>query len=136
MRRYGRVDSSVKATRELKAPARRLGVCQLFLEGENGDTFLDWIFINETLEQKGEDWVVAALVDGSIGYYGAQSARIVVEEFKRGETENYSERCIALYKCDLLSEMVHDIKYFQRREESDQKGAQKLIKRVQESRTL
>ncbi|MDG6995602.1 MAG: hypothetical protein JRN52_06750 [Nitrososphaerota archaeon] len=127
----------MKATCELTAPARALGVCQLFLERENEeDTFLDWIFINETLEQKGEDWVVAALVDGSIGYYTAQSARIVVEEFKRGETENYSERCIALYKCNLLSEMVHDIKYFQRREESDQKGAQKLIKRVQESRTL
>lgn len=126
----------MKTAFELTALDKALGVCQLFMEKENEeDIFLDWIFINETLEQKGEDWVVAALVDGSIGYYGAQSARIIVEEFKRGETENYSERCIALYKCDLLKELVHDIKYFHRREESDQEGAQKLIKRIQESRT-
>ena len=77
--------------------------------------------------------MVAALVDGSIGYYGPASARIVVEEFKRGETENYSERCIAIFRCDLLKELVHDIKYFERREENDKEAARELIKRIQET---
>ena len=101
---------------------------------EKEDSFLEWIFVNKTIEQNGEDWVSAALVDGSIGYYGPESAGIVVEEFKRGETENFSERCMALYKCDLLKELVHDIKYFERREQNDGEGARRLIRTIQQAK--
>ena len=83
------------------------------------------MMINKVLEEKGEDWLCAALVDGSIGYYSPTSARIIVREFKRGETENYSERCIALYKCNLLKELVHDIRSFESRENYDNDGAQR-----------
>ena len=96
------------------------------------ESFLEWIRINKTIEEKGEDWLCAALVDGSIGYYTPTSARIIVQEFKRGETENYSERCIALYRCNLLKEIVHDIRSFESRENYDREGIQRLIKSMQE----
>ena len=96
------------------------------------EVFLEWIMVNKIIEEKGEDWLCAALVDGSIGYYTPDSARIIVREFKRGETENYSERCIALYKCNLLKELVHDIRSFERRESYDVKGVQRLIRKMQE----
>lgn len=96
------------------------------------EIFLEWIRINKTIEEKGEDWLCAALVDCSIGYYTPTSARIIVQEFQRGETENYSERCIALYKCNLLKELVHDIRSFESRENYDREGAQRLIESMQE----
>lgn len=96
------------------------------------EMFLQWIYVNRILEEKGEDWLCAALVDGSIGYYTPTSARIIVQEFKRGETENYSERCIALYRCNLLKELVHDIRSFENRESYDIEGAQRLIRKMQE----
>lgn len=98
------------------------------------ESYLAWIFVNKTLEEKGEDWLCAALVDGSIGYYTPASARIIVQEFKRGETESYSERCIALYRCNLLKEMIHDIRSFERRENYDKEGAQRLIRTVNGAR--
>ena len=96
------------------------------------ESFLAWIFVNRTLEEKGEDWLCAALVDGSIGYYTSTSARIIVQEFKRDETESYSERCIALYRCNLLKEMIHDIRSLESRENYDKEGAQRLIRKMQE----
>ena len=106
------------------------------ITSENADfdeeIFLEWIVVNKILEEKGENWLCAALVDGSIGYYTPTSAKIIVQEFERGETENYSERCIALYRCNLLKELVHDIRSFENHENYDSEGVQRLIRKMQE----
>ena len=54
--------------------------------------------VEDALNNKGELWVIAALVDGSIGYYQPNSAHITLERFKQGEIKWYSERCSACFR--------------------------------------
>jgi hypothetical protein len=69
------------------------------------------------IEQKGEDWAVAAIVDGSIGYYTPLSARMVVKAFLKGATKCWSERCIACFKGDLEVMLMDDFQRFLHLEE-------------------
>lgn len=55
-------------------------------------------YIQDTLNNKGELWVIAALVDGSIGYYQPHSAQIAINRFKQGHIKWYSERCSACFR--------------------------------------
>ncbi len=64
------------------------------------------------LEEKGEDWVVAAMVEGSIGYHSPAHARILINDIKDGRTTDACERCLAFFKGDLLAMVNHDIKGF------------------------
>lgn len=68
--------------------------------------------ILETIEDKGENWVVAAMIEGSIGYHSQAHARRIIENVKKGETEDYCERCIACFGRDLLAMVKHDIDGF------------------------
>ena len=54
--------------------------------------------IDETLRDKGDLWVIAALVDGSIGYYQPRSASVTLDRFKAGDIHFYSERCSACFR--------------------------------------
>lgn len=68
--------------------------------------------ILKTLEEMGEEWVVAAMIEGSIGYHSPAHARRLIENIKKGETEDYCERCATCFKRDLLAMMKHDIDGF------------------------
>lgn len=70
--------------------------------------------IDLVIKHKGEAWVIAALVDGSIGYYSPHSAKIALEDYQRGSNESWAERSMACFHCDLLKEILHDIKGFAR----------------------
>ena len=59
--------------------------------------------ILKTLEEKGDDWVVAAMIEGSIGYHSVKGARILIEDINNGRTMDACERCIAGFKGDLLA---------------------------------
>lgn len=83
--------------------------------------------IAKALEEKGEEWVVAALVDGSIGYHTPNHARILIKKFKEGVKEDYCERCLALYKGDLVTMMFWDIFRFERIEKKDPKKVSRII---------
>ncbi len=64
--------------------------------------------LKEILQEKGEDWLIAALVDGSIGYHTPQGAKRLIESALQGETKDYCERCLAVYKGDLLRMIEYD----------------------------
>jgi hypothetical protein len=70
--------------------------------------------ILKTLEEKGDDWVVAAMIAGSIGYHSVGDARILIEDIRNGRTADACERCIACFKGDLLSMVKYDIDGFKR----------------------
>ncbi len=70
--------------------------------------------ILKTLEEKGEDWIVAAMIEGSIGYHSVKGARILIEDIRKRRTTNACERCIACFKGDLLSMVKYDIDGFKR----------------------
>ena len=65
--------------------------------------------LREILKEKGMDWLIAAMVDGSIGYHSPQSARRLIESALKGETRDACERCIACYKGNLLDMIESDV---------------------------
>ncbi len=68
--------------------------------------------ILKTVEERGEDWVVAAMIEGSIGYHSPAQARRLIENVKKGATEDWCERCTACFNRDLLAMVKHDIDGF------------------------
>ena len=68
--------------------------------------------IEQALREKGEDWVMAAMVDGSVGYHRPTSARRLIAEYIEGERECWLERCLELYDADLERMVLSDIERF------------------------
>ncbi len=68
--------------------------------------------ILKALEEMGEDWVVAAMIEGSIGYNSLWHTRYLTENIREGETQGWCERCTACFKGDLLAMVKHDIDGF------------------------
>jgi hypothetical protein len=68
--------------------------------------------ILKTLEEMGEDWVVAAMIEGSIGYHNPGHSRRLIKNIRKGETKDWCERCTACFKGDLLAMVKHDIDGF------------------------
>ncbi len=76
--------------------------------------------IDAALKEKGETWVIAAMVDGSIGYHTADHAKRIIQRFRKGKTVDYCERCAACYSCDLTIMLAHDVIRFEQLEASKQ----------------
>lgn len=68
--------------------------------------------IHNALRDKGEAWVIGAMVEGSIGYHTPKHALRLINEFKSGETTDWCERCDACFNCDLIQMMYFDISTF------------------------
>jgi hypothetical protein len=83
--------------------------------------------------QRGRDWLVAAIVHGSIGYYTPLGSENILNSYIRGERENYSERCVTCFQCDLEKEILHDIAAF---ESLDQSTKTKLVETIREVRKM
>ena len=87
-------------------------------------------YVNKILEEKGEDWIVAAMVEGSIGYHTPKHARALIRRFRKGERKDYCERCIACFKCDLVEMIWWDVVRFEELEERDPKKVKRLLEFV------
>lgn len=82
--------------------------------------------IDQALAEHGEDWLVAALIEGSIGYYQPTTAmNNVVIPYKKGEETCYSERAFACFAADLLWMLWSDVDMFNRKDPETQR--QKLL---------
>ena len=82
--------------------------------------------IDEALTEHGEDWLLAALIEGSTGYYQPKSAMNgVVEPYKRGEEVCYSERAYACFRGDLIWMLWCDVDTFNMKDPAIQQ--QKLL---------
>jgi len=88
--------------------------------------------IRTVLEDKGRgnDWLVAAIVHGSIGYYTPLGAQNCIDEYLRGQRENYSERCTTSFGSDLEKEILHDLNSFESLPSDKQNRVLDIIKQV------
>jgi hypothetical protein len=79
---------------------------------------------------RGLDWLVAAIIHGSMGYYTPLGAENLVNDCLRGERENYSERCSTCFHTDLEKEIMHDISAFEELSADKQRKLTQTIKEV------
>jgi len=89
-------------------------------------------YIRKVVEEKGEDWVVAAMVEGSIGYHTPHHARRLIRDYLGGRKRDACERCLCCYGGNLEEMIWHDIKAFEYVEEKMPQKARKLIEVVKE----
>ncbi len=89
--------------------------------------------ILKALEEKGEDWVVAAMIEGGIGYHSPGHARRLIKNIREGETQDWCERCTACFKGDLLAMVKHDIDGFRL---VSQVKADRLVKAAPQLETM
>ena len=88
------------------------------------------------LKEKGDEWVMAALIEGSIGYHTPAHARDLVERFKKGYRYDYCERCICCYNCELDTMMFFDVLSFERLEKRDPEKVKRLIEFIKKVEKL
>jgi hypothetical protein len=81
--------------------------------------------IEAVLRDKGENWLIAAMVDGSIGYHSPGDARRLIAQYKDGARQCGLERCIACFGWDLEKMILWDIHRFTFLD----KNAPELVKR-------
>ncbi len=86
--------------------------------------------IKKVLDEKGDDWVVAAIVDGSIGYSDPKHAKILIKHYKEGERRDFCERCYALYDGNLEKMILDDISKFEYAQETSPDRAKRVIEFV------
>jgi hypothetical protein len=80
--------------------------------------------------ERGRDWLIAAIVHGSIGYYTPVGAENILNSYIGGEKENYSERCSTCFQCVMEKEIMHDISAFETLDESRQTKMVQTIRAV------
>lgn len=92
--------------------------------------------IEHIIKEKGIDWLVAAMVDGSIGYHSPGSAKMLIERILRGETKDYCERCLCCFRGDLLAMIEADVRGLRFVEKIDPAKVERLTKFVQAAGNL
>lgn len=88
--------------------------------------------LKNILDQKGMDWLIAAMVDGSIGYHTPRSARRLIESALQGETKDWCERCASCFAGDLLEMIGCDVRRMEYLEENSQEKVKRLIETVKQ----
>jgi hypothetical protein len=93
---------------------------------------MDMVELKKVLDEKGMDWLIAAMVEGSIGYHSPKHARIVIERALAGETKDYCERCMACFGTDILAMIESDVKRMERLEEKSPERFKRVMDTVKQ----
>jgi len=88
---------------------------------------MDNVELSTILEEKGMDWLVAALIEGSIGYHSPKHAKILINRAIAGELKDYCERCVACFNCDLMKMIERDVEIFERLESRDPQRSERIV---------
>ncbi|MDO8724636.1 MAG: hypothetical protein Q7J35_01040 [Candidatus Methanoperedens sp.] len=88
---------------------------------------MDNVELSNILEKKGMDWLVAALIEGSIGYHTPKHAKILINRAIAGEVKDYCERCMACFNCDLMKMIERDVEIFERLEARDPQRSERIV---------
>jgi len=84
--------------------------------------------IRNTLAQRGRDWVIAAMVEGSLGYHTPADADLLISDLiERGRTRDWCERCLVCYGGDLVAMIHSDIVTFERLEKVNPHRARQVV---------
>jgi len=85
--------------------------------------------VKQVVDEKGMTWLVAALVEGSLGYYTPAVAKVMVETLLKGKP--YCSERTALFG-DPLYEVEHAVEWFEYIEKTRPDKAQRIIEFVKE----
>jgi hypothetical protein len=86
--------------------------------------------LKKLVDEKGKEWLMAAMVEGSIGYHTPRHAEILIKKALRGETVDWCERCDACFKRDLFEMINYDIRTMLFLENRDAAKASRLVDTV------
>jgi len=86
--------------------------------------------LKKLLDEKGKLWLVAAMVEGSIGYHTPKHAEKLIEKALTGETIDWCERCDACFGRDLFKMINFDIRKMLFLEDRDAAKARRLVDMV------
>ena len=89
------------------------------------DKKINWL--TAVIEEKGINWIISAMVEGSIGYHTPNHAKKLIESSLNGETKDFCERCYCCYNADLELMIQSDIKGFEQLEEHNQQKVERII---------
>lgn len=89
--------------------------------------------VEKMINEKGEEWMIAALVYGSIGYYSPHSAKIHLDRVRKHQPD-FNERVDACFAGDSAKEMEHDTRNFTSWEEMHPHKALALIDFVKKTK--
>src|SRR5665811_580078 len=88
---------------------------------------MDDVELKRVIEKKGMDWLVAALIEGSIGYHSPKHAKILINRAIAGEVKDYCERCVACFNCDLMKMIERDVEIFEHLESRDPQRSKRFV---------
>jgi hypothetical protein len=88
---------------------------------------MDKVGLSSILKEKGMDWLVAALIEGSIGYHSPKHAKILINRAIAGEVKDYCERCMACFNCDLMKMIERDVEIFESLEARDPQRSERIV---------
>lgn len=86
--------------------------------------------LKELVDEKGKQWLVAAMVEGSIGYHTPGHAERLIESALSGETKDWCERCYCCFGTDLFEMINYDIRIMKFLEDRDAAKAVRLVETV------
>jgi|SRR5659263_64611 len=86
--------------------------------------------LKKLVEEKGKEWLIAAMVEGSIGYHTPRHAERLVERALSGKTVDWCERCDACVGRDLFEMINYDIRTMLFLEKRDAVKASRLVDTV------
>lgn len=92
--------------------------------------------IEKVLKERGMNWLIAAMVEGSIGYHTPMHAKNDIQRYIDGQREEYCERCLSCFRGDLEEMILFDIRVFQSIEEINPEKAKRIIQFVEKSMKL
>jgi hypothetical protein len=97
---------------------------------------MDNVELKRVIEKKGMDWLVAAMIEGSIGYHSPKHAKILINRAIAGDVKDYCECCMACFNCDLMKMIERDVEIFERLEARDPKRSERIISVVKQIASL
>lgn len=91
--------------------------------------------LEKMIDEKGEDWMIAALVYGSIGYYSPHFAKIHLDRL-RNRAFDSNERVDACFAGDSSRELEHDTRNFSSWEAIHPDKASELVDFVKKTKQV
>jgi len=85
------------------------------------------ISIEQTLKEKGELWLIAAMIEGSIGYHSPEHAKRLIRDYMNGKRNDGCERCYCCYGSNLQEMIMRDVEYFLYLEKHNQEKVERIM---------
>ena len=91
--------------------------------------------IKRLIETKGEEWLISAMVEGSVGYHSYNSAKRMIDRVLQGKF-TLCERTSACFSGDASMEILHDAECFEWLEQYNKDKVERIVEFVKKTKNL